>query len=221
MASARNTASERSSAHSATEKPRKVGGGNWQLSGVAQGRRRKFSELLFSSRNANTTEKRPALQCTAAQEAGAGQADWTHRCGDVGVRRGARALGDPSFHRKVCQPQTILSFLKCQGFCFFYQSTNLILLPSPFIQQAREREVAGYRFLQDYQQSEDIWGREGAPGESAEAGQDGCPAGGSSGLGDIGLTVRGQPLKHIAAIQKRGERLKGLELSWLHESFTF
>lgn len=63
-----------------------------------------------------------------------------------------------------------------------YQSTNLILSPLPLIQQARKREVTGYRFLQDHQQSEDVWGREGAPGESAEAGQDGCPAGGCSGL---------------------------------------
>lgn len=65
--------------------------------------------------------------------------------------------------------------------------------PSLLKQQAGEREVTGYRFLQDHQQSEDVRGREGAPGESAEAGQDGCPAGGSSGLGtNLGLALHAQ-----------------------------
>lgn len=167
--------------------------------------------MLLLSRNADATEERPALECAAAQEAGAGQADWTHRRGDLGGRRGAGALGDPGLHRKVRHPQPFPSLPKMStdSSFFFNQSTDLILSPSLLKQQAGEREVTGYRFLQDHQQSEDVRGREGAPGESAEAGQDGCPAGGSSGLGtNLGLALHAQPRKHIAAILKKRKEKK-------------
>lgn len=76
--------------------------------------------------------------------------------------------------------------------------------PSLLKQQAGEREVTGYRFLQDHQQSEDVRGREGAPGESAEAGQDGCPAGGSSGLGtNLGLALHAQAMETYCCHTKK------------------
>ena len=54
-------------------------------------------------RDPHAPEERPALQCPATQEAGAGQTDGPHRDRDLGGRGGAGPLGDQSLLREVGQ----------------------------------------------------------------------------------------------------------------------
>lgn len=163
------------------------------------------------NRNPDSTEERLALQCPEAQEAGASQTDWACRCGDLGARRGARAVGDQGLCRKVRNTEQVIIFIITK----FLKSSDLSF---PLMLQGGEGQGTRFGSLQDGRYSEDGGGREGAFGESAETGQTGCTAGASIVLAFILDLV----LSLISAEQQyAGRSLIFMFLKFVFQHFWF